>query len=120
MEAHQTLSRPIDLDCCSEIDVALTNADTRSGEIAIALLLTDSTAAANPQLFVGESPIPSSQLDPIPQDRTPVKETLHFSIPANPTLHRFNQITVVFLPSQDRARNAAKVSIDSFELIPRP
>jgi hypothetical protein len=120
MEAHQTLSRPIDLDCCSEIDVALTNADTRSGEIAIALLLTDSTAAANPQLFVGESPIPSSQLDLIPQDRVPVKETLHFTLPANPTLQRFNQITVVFLPSQERARNAAKVSIDSFELIPRP
>jgi hypothetical protein len=119
MEAHQTLSQPIDLDCCSEIDVALTNADTRTGEIAIALLLTDSTAVTKPQLFVGESPIPSSQLDPIPQDRAPVKETLHFNLPANPTLHRFNQITVVFLPSQERARNAAKVSIDSFELIPR-
>jgi hypothetical protein len=122
MEAHQSLSQPIDLDCCGQINVALTNADTRSGEINIGLLLTDATNPTSsnpPQLFLGVNPLASSQPDLIPQDRPPVHETLHFAIPAASTLHRFNQITVLFLPTQGRARNAAKVSVESFELIPR-
>ena len=38
MEAHQNLGLPIDLDCCREIDMKVTNADNQAGvEIDIAL-----------------------------------------------------------------------------------
>jgi hypothetical protein len=123
MEAHQTLSKPIDAACCSEIDVALTNGDTRPGVINVGVLWTDTTnptAPHQPQLFLGVKPIPSSQLDPIPQDRAPVKETLRFDVPPAPSMQRFNQITVIFMPSTERGRFASKVSVESFELIPKP
>ncbi|MGD0797917.1 MAG: hypothetical protein ABR910_09355 [Acidobacteriaceae bacterium] len=120
MEAHQTLSEPIDLACCSQINLALTNGDTRSGEINVGLLLTDATAPSQPQLLLGVKPISSTQADQIPADRPPVNETLHFDIPASPSLHRFNQITVLFMPSHDRGRFGSKVTVQSFELIPRP
>jgi hypothetical protein len=35
------------------------------------------------------------------------------------TIHRFDEITIVFLPVKERARGGAKVSIQSFTLIPR-
>jgi hypothetical protein len=136
MEAHQSLSRPIDPTCCIQIDLALTNADTHPGEINVGLLLTDTAdqaaaattaalqpspaAPTQPQLFLGVQPVPSTEVDNIPPGRAPVSETLHFTIPNSPSLARFNQITVLFMPSRDRARIAAKVSVESFTLIPRP
>jgi hypothetical protein len=123
MEAHQNLGMPIDLSHCSEIDVAITNADTRPGAIALALRLTDSTTPGKPSQEIGEQPIASSEIAQIPLARAPVKETLRFPIqrsaPRSATLRQFNQIAVVFRPSAQRARAGAKVSIDSFELVPR-
>ena len=42
MEAHQLLSSSIDLKCCREIDVSITNADNRPGRIELGVVLTDS------------------------------------------------------------------------------
>jgi hypothetical protein len=42
MEAYQNLGTVIDLGCCSEIDVAITNADVRPGTIALGIRLGDS------------------------------------------------------------------------------
>jgi len=125
MEAHQTLPEPIDLACCSEIDVALTNADTRPGEIALLALVRSSAArnAADPRhafQVLGQQTVVSSQPDHISADRAPVKEVLHFHIPPSRALHQFDEITILFIPAQQRARSGAKVSIDSFELIPKP
>ena len=119
MEAHQNLGVPISLDSCGEIDVALTNADTRPGPIALILLLTDTTAPGKPPQVLSEVPIASSQPDQIPLDRPPVKETLHFPIPPSRTGGSFNQITIAFMLSPRHARAGAKVSIDSFTLLPR-
>jgi hypothetical protein len=119
MEAHQNVGLPIDLSCCSEIDVAITNADLRPGAITMELLLTDSGAAKDRTQDVGAMPIPSSEFTQIPAGRAPVKETLRFAIPRTMTLKRFDEMTVRFRPSADRARVGAKVSIDSFELVPK-
>jgi hypothetical protein len=120
MEAHQTLSPPIDLSCCSEIDVAITNADTRPGEIALLAMVRSSTALGKPFQVLGEQTILSSQSAQIPADRTPVKEILRFHIPPSHTLRQFDEITILFMPAHQRSRAGAKVSIDSFELIPKP
>jgi hypothetical protein len=119
MEAHQNVGLPIDLGCCSEIDVAITNADLRPGAIVMELLLTDSGAAKDRTQDVGAMAIPSSEFAQIPAGRAPVKETLRFAIPRTMTLKRFDEMTVRFRPSADRARVGARVSIDSFELVPR-
>ena len=62
---------------------------------------------------------PSSQLDPMPLKRDPVKEVLRFPIPRPAGLHQFDEITIDFQLSPRHARAGAKVSIDSFELIPK-
>jgi hypothetical protein len=127
MEAHQNLGLPIDLTCCSEIDLAITNADIRPGELSLALLLSDSTSHGKSSQMLAAKLVLSSQFERIPLNRPPVKETLRFaipravprSIPRSTTLRRFNRITVIFLPSGQRSRAGARVSIDSFALIPR-
>jgi hypothetical protein len=120
MEAHQNLDTPIDLSCCSEIDIAVTNADTRPGKIALALRLTDSGSVGTPSQDLGFRTIPSSEVIQIPQNRPPLKEVLRFPISRTTMMiHRFDEITVFFLPSRERARGAAKVSVESLTLIPK-
>ncbi len=119
MEAYQNLGTSIDLKCCSEIDVAITNADVRPGTIAIGIRLTDSDSVGEPSQNLAERTIASSKAAQIPLNRPPVEEVLRFPIPQSTTLHRFNEITVVYLPAPQRAHAGAKVSVESFTLIPR-
>jgi hypothetical protein len=119
MEAYQNLGTSIDLGCCSEIDLAITNADIRPGTIALGIRLTDSTFVAEPSQDLGERTIVSSKTAQIPLSRPPVEEVLRFPIPRPTTIHRFDEITIVFLSAKERARGGAKVSIQSFTLIPR-
>jgi hypothetical protein len=119
MEAYQNLGTAIDLECCSEIDVAVTNADIRPGTIALAIRLGDSDSPGDPSLDLGERPIVSSKASQIPMNRPPVEEVLRFPIHRPTSIHRFDEITIVFLSSGERARAGAKVSIQSFTLIPR-
>jgi hypothetical protein len=119
MEAHQNLGPSVDLSCCSEIDIAITNADIRPGRIALGLRLSDSRSIGKPSKDLGERIILSSEAASIPLNRQPVKETLRFPISRSRTMHQFDAVTIVFLPAKERARGGAKVSIQSFTLIPR-
>jgi len=119
MQAHQNLGTPIDLNCCAEIDLALTNADIRPGAIQLGILLSDSTTPGKPTLYLGAKVVPSSTAQTISLTRSPVKEILHFPITASSKLTRFDEITVVYLPSWERDLAGAKLSLQSFTLIPR-
>ena len=124
MEAYQNLGSSIDLSCCSEIDVTITNADIRPGKIALGILLTDSNSLGNPSrnlepVNLGERMIPSSEAAAISLNRPPVNEVLHFPIATSATMRQFNEITIIFLPAQERSHAGAKVSIQSFTLVPR-
>ena len=119
MEARQDLGRPISLRCCRAIDISVTNADTRPGEVSLGLLLSDSKSPGAPSLYLGERPILSSEGDAIPPARPPVEETLHFLIPASPKLLRFDTLSVSFLPEKTRAHGGVKVAIEHFVLLPR-
>jgi len=119
MEAYQNLGTAIDLGCCSEIDIAITNADVRPGTIALGIRLSDSDSIGEPSLDLGERTIVSSNAPQISLNRPPVDEILRFPIPRSTTIHQFNEITIIFLSSRERAQAGAKVSIQSFTLIPR-
>jgi hypothetical protein len=119
MEAYQNLGTAIDLGCCSEIDVAITNADVRPGTIALGIRLADSGSIGEPSQDLGARAIASSKAPQIPLNRPPVEEVLRFPIPRPTTIQRFNEVTIVFLSARERARGGAKVSIQSFTLIPR-
>jgi hypothetical protein len=118
MEAHQRLGSAIAIDCCKAIDLALTNADNRPGLIQVEVLLTDTSDPVHHTQDLGQQTIASSQPTHFALVRGPVNETLHFNIPSS-RLRHFNEITVIFLPSEERALGGAKVSIQNFTLIPR-
>jgi len=119
MAAYQNLGTSIDLACCSEIEVAITNNDVRPGTIALGLRLADSGSIGESSQDLGPRTIASSKPAQIPLNRPPVEEVLRFPIPRSATIHRFDEITVFFVPAPERARAGAKVSIVSFTLIPR-
>ena len=123
MEAYQNLGTAIDLECCSEIDVAITNADIRPGTIALGIRLGDSDSLGDPSLDLGETNnhIQQSRSDsPEPSARGRGTAIPHPApIARATTIHRFDEITIVFLSSRERAGVGAKVSIQSFTLIPR-
>jgi hypothetical protein len=119
MEAYQNLGTSIDLECCSEIDVAITNADVRPGTIALGVRLTDSDSIGKPTQDLALQTVKSSNANTISLNRPPVDEVLRFPIPHSKTIRRVNEITVMFVPAQERARAGAKVSIQSFTLIPK-
>jgi hypothetical protein len=50
---------------------------------------------------------------------SPVQEVLRFSVPNHPRIDRFDEITVIFFPDTERAKAAAKIAIQQFELLPR-
>jgi hypothetical protein len=118
MEAHQHLANSIAIDCCKQIDLALTNADNSPGLIAVEVLLTDATVPTHPTQTLGQKTIVSSEPAHFALVRAPVNETLHFNIPSGKLRH-FNEITVIFLPSRERALGGAKVSLQDFTLVPR-
>jgi hypothetical protein len=118
MEAHQHLTNSIAIDCCKQIDLALTNADNIPGLIAVEVLLTDSSSPTHPTQDLGQQTIASSRPAYFALVRAPVNETLHFNIPPSKLRH-FNEITVIFLPSNDRNLGGPKVSLQNFTLIPR-
>ncbi len=119
MAAYQNLGTSIDLTCCSEIEVAITNNDVRPGIIALGLRLADSSSIGEPSHDLGLRTIASSKPAQIPLNRPPVEEVLRFPISSSATIHRFDEITIFFVPAPERARAGAKVSIESFTLIPR-
>jgi hypothetical protein len=134
MEAHQKLDVPIDLGCCSAIDLVVENADQLNGAISLELWVrklpnpklqaeqrSDSMRPENAPHYLGTMAIPSSQL-PI-GDRPSASgkilpETLNFPIPAGMSGTVFDEISVVVKTAPERARMGAKVAIKKFVLEP--
>lgn len=119
MEAHQNLSAPVRLASCREIQVTVENRGKSSGLIAMALLLTDSSAPGKPALYLGQQPILSSQSESVDFKFAPAEEDLHFFIPAHANIRAFDTMTIMFFPETGSFRTAPQIAIDQFSLIPR-
>jgi len=119
MDAHQYLSAPIRISRCREISVEVANRDNTLGAISLGVLLSDGTSAKNPTLYLGEQPIISAQMGHFLIKSAPVFETLHFSIPPDAKIKKFNEITVLILPDIEHQFDAPKIAIEQFELFPR-
>jgi hypothetical protein len=119
MEAHQNLGAPIRLNCCRAIQVTIENHEGTWSPIALGVLLTDSAAPGKPDLFLGQQPILSTQPGHAGGSSGATTETLTFSIPARARIRKFDAITIVFAPSDQRVVIGPKIAIQRFELIPR-
>ncbi len=119
MEARQSLGAPIPLTCCREINVTIRNHDNIPGRIAIGILLTDSTSIGKPTLYLDQQPVMSTEPNNFSVKSSPVQEVLRFPVPNHARIDRFDELTVIFFPETERAKAAAKIAIQEFELIPR-
>jgi hypothetical protein len=116
MQAHQVLAEPIDLGCCSAVEVAITNADNGPGTIWLGMVFGDSRGRGS--LTLGVREIVSSGRGRVGLNRPAVEETVAFPV-TEASGRRFDEITVLFVAAPERAREGAKVAIRSFTLVPR-
>ena len=123
MQAHQRLSTPLSLQCCSEVAVEIENRDNHPGTLSLEMILTDSTSPGKPSLSLGQRPIPSSQTNHLTSESASAHEKLRFAIPSQSgairkQLRQFDQIDFVVLPDPSRMQSGAKVAIRTVEFIP--
>lgn len=104
MEAHQRLEHSIDLSCCGEIQIAISNADRFPGTVELELILMDGEKSQS----LGRARVPYRP-----------DAVLHFSIPSNSTIQQFNELKIVFQRDHMRIDHSARISIERFVLTPR-
>lgn len=125
MDAHQPLGSSIPIARCREIEVEIENDDKRLGSMAMAVLLTDTSTPGNPELYLGQQPIPPAQPDQNPTNLmpvmkpTPIIDTLRFSVPSTAKIRKFNEITVMVLPDTLHALVGPRIAVRQFQLLPR-
>jgi len=119
MEAHQTLGNSVDLSCCRELDMDVRNADNHPGEVHLGLVLSDGSSLRKLSLPLAPQTVVSTEQAHFYQKASGVNEMLRFPIPSRARIHKFNEITVVFFPSEDRSQEGARIAIEDFVLVPR-
>jgi hypothetical protein len=107
MEARQNFGRLIDLDCCSEIQLAITNGEPYTGFVALQLSLINTTLNGTPSLSLGAVKV------------TTHVETLTYEIPASPEIRQFDEAVIIFDRSRPTASRSARIAINEFVLVPR-
>jgi hypothetical protein len=118
MEAHQNLGTLIDVSCCSEIQIAIRNADRYPGTVSLELIVINTALRGRPSQSLGRSAVRSTRHWMLYDDRPPTTEVLNFSIPSNSRIRRFDEVMVVFHLDSDRSFAAAKMGIEKIVLIP--
>jgi hypothetical protein len=116
MEAHQKLEQPIDVSCCSRIQLTVSNADRYPHTISLELILRELPGELSQSLGIESL---KSVPDPDKESVSPVSETLDFAVPPEPRVHVFNEITVVYHRDRSRRDKSARVAVERFILIPR-
>jgi hypothetical protein len=134
MEAHQKLEAPLDLGCCSAMELVVENADHREGAIALELwvrkradpmsksrLRVNAVSPEQAPHYLGTMAIPSSESTigmraDVPGKRA--EEKLRFPIPAAMDGILFDEITIVVKSAPARARAGAQIAILKFVLEP--
>ena len=119
MEAHQDFSTPVNLDCCSGIQVEISNRDRYPRTVWLEVLLSDTSQPYESSLSLGERMVTSTQPWSDDENRPARSETLTFEIPAAPELRSFNELTIRFHLSLARAHSSARIAIDRFTLMPK-
>jgi hypothetical protein len=118
MEAHQKLETPIDVRCCSRIQMEIVNADRYPGTLTLELVLLDTERPGSGPLSLGSVPV-ESRPDLTRDAVMPVRETLDFTVPAEPSMEQFSELKIVFHRARQRADKSARVSVERFVLVPR-
>ena len=119
MEAHQDIGSSVDLACCSEIQVAIKNANNQPGTIFLGVILKDSALPGKPMQYLGVQPVVSSEAGHFSIKPVPVDEVLKFPVPTRPKIPKFDEIIVAVFPAMGSSVEGAKIAIQQFALLPR-
>lgn len=124
MEAHQELRDPIESSCCRAIHVQLKSCEASLGQLLMGVFLSSSSRPemlpkARPKVSLGFQPISAAPQTDGKEGCLPKTQTVSFSIPENPLLRHFNEITLLFLRDPSRADLGAKVEVQQFDFDPR-
>jgi hypothetical protein len=123
MEAHQELGSSMAMDCCRTLRVVLRNGDNLRGMIFLEVILKDTISKRHSTMSLGSLYLRSSEGGTSnaavarPEGHS-VEETLSYPIPESARGRRFNEITVVFQPAQERSLVGARVAIEQFVFEP--
>lgn len=117
MEAHQSLSDPVDLACCREMQVVFRN-NLSFGATQVGILLTDSHLPVKRSQNLGIKYLALNRIDQPLASTSPVEETVSFPFPKSGKIRKFDQITVVLLPDPKYPTAGRKVAVEKFIMIP--
>jgi len=115
MEARQHLDEPIDMRCCSKVQVEIWNADRFPGTVWLEVAAVEADTPGGKPRSLGSAPVVSSpdlSRDPI----VAVSETLDFPVP--PDLGACREFQVQFHRARVRLDKSARVSIERFVFVP--
>jgi hypothetical protein len=119
MKALQKLAHPLDLECCREIQLTISNQDRYPGTIALELLLIDTRAPGQPVQSLGTREVLSRpSLEPMELSSIPVTEVLDFPVPPNARIRQFDELQVLFHRDRFRWDRSARISLERFSLVP--
>jgi hypothetical protein len=118
MEAHQRLDDPIDLGCCSAMNLVVRNADRREGAIVLELWVRKRGTPATALHYLGTETVPSSEQPLATRAMDAPEESLRFPIPPSMNGIEFDEITVVMRAAPSRATVGAQVGLRKFVLEP--
>ena len=118
MEAHQVLVSSVKMDCCRALRVQLLNGDNRLGTTRLEVKLRDMQQKGSPVTSLGELVLLSSEARMAGHNGHPTEDILTFPIPIHAPTEKFDEITIVFKPSEEREYVGARVSIEQFVLVP--
>jgi len=117
MEAWQKLDQPIDLRCCSKVQVVIWNADLYPGTVRLDLFAFDGDSPDAGSVKLGSAPVKSAP-DLSREPVTAVPETLEFRISPEMPIQSCSRFKVVFDRAGSRMYASARVAIERFVLVP--
>jgi len=109
MEAHQKVHPPVDVKCCTQIQLVIANTDPYPGTVSLELVLMGSEVAGRRSQSLGTAPVESA---------ASLEQTLTFPIPPVMDLRRFDEFKVVFHRDNLRGDRSARIAIERFVLVP--
>jgi hypothetical protein len=119
MKALQKLDHALDLECCSAIQLTISNADRYPGTIALELLLIDTQSPGQLVQSLGKRDVLSRpNVKGLDQAVIPVNEVLEFPVPRSAQIRQFDGIQVLFHRTFFRSDRSARISIENFVLVP--
>jgi hypothetical protein len=122
MQAVQRLVHPIPYNCCSALQVAVTDADPAAGAIQVGIVLTDTASPKETSVSLGYQTVPGTESMTFGtqggRGSNSLTRSVRFPLPPARRMRKFNRITVTIVPTTDPSRGA-KAAVRGFTLQPK-